>query len=214
MFISVIKPTKNTRATFGSKVAYHYFPSIVPAFDNAEVKDVGMKSWAYRDFRERRRGWVEGIYDFEDEPFLLNFALYFAFGHEQIASAPDASLDRTCEEIGKRCRDEVSASMWNDETSLHWRLDAKVAEFCLCGHANRATTREPNRAVGSMVIIRRRKREPIWYPKTDSLLWGYSPLPIWTGSPFNQIIAHVLQHSPNAFEVTDLHQGKCLRDPA
>ena len=139
--ISLIKPTKDTRPTFGSKVAHHYFPSIVPAFDNAKIEEGALrKSWICASFCDQRREWVRRTCALENEPFLLDFALYFAFCADQIATAPQDKLDAARSRLAQSCKEFVPPGMWSDRGSLVWKLDAKVAEFCLCGHAKLAAS--------------------------------------------------------------------------
>lgn len=135
--ISRVKPTKVISPMFGSKVVHHYFPSVVPAFDHAKVRDGGMRSTAYFDFEDGDTVWAERARGSESHGDALDeFDWWFTFCAAQITSAPIDPLTATRQELGRRCS-EFAPALVSDRDSLLWKLDAKIAEFCAVGLAAR-----------------------------------------------------------------------------
>lgn len=136
--ISRIKPTKVLAPMFGSKVAHHYFPSIVPVFDDAKIRKMLMCSSTWdRTMQDSARVWRRHVDRAGPcDPAMVDFQQYFAFCATQIEEAPGQQLWAAREALSTRCGRFAPPMLRTDQKSLLWRLDAKIAEFCGCGVAN------------------------------------------------------------------------------
>lgn len=136
--VSKVKPTKTVTPMFGSKTLHHLFPSVVPVFDGALVRDQIMKASAFREFldeeQKRKTGWLSLFMERtgSDSP-MTNFDEYFAFCAAQIEGADEEALKKARGELVLRVKPFASKAMVKDQDSVLWKLDGKVAEFCALG---------------------------------------------------------------------------------
>lgn len=138
LLISRIKPTKVLTPMFGSKVVHHYFPSVVPVFDDAKIRKVLMCSATWgRAMKRSADAWRRQVERAGPcDPAMADFQQYFAFCVSQIEEAPGNHLWQTREALAGRCSRFAPAVLQSNQESLLWRLDAKIAEFCGCGAAS------------------------------------------------------------------------------
>jgi hypothetical protein len=133
--ISRIKPTIAVSPMFGSKVVHHYFPSLVPVFDDAKIRRYLMKGRTFTAFEANHtQPWLTraSVLD-AAEPAMRDYHHYLAFCAWQIETAGTADLIWARTILGEKCEKFASKSLQTDPNSLLWKLDAKVAEFCSCG---------------------------------------------------------------------------------
>lgn len=135
--ISRVKPTQTLTPMFGSKVVHHYFPSVVPVFDDAKIRKHLMCSDVWRrSTGDAARQWRRHVDRAgSSDAAMRDFQQYFAFCAAQIEDAPLDSLRGAREALGTRCVPFAPPSLHGSADSLIWKLDAKIAEFCGCGAA-------------------------------------------------------------------------------
>lgn len=137
--VSRIKPTSALKPMFGSKVLHHYFPSVVPVFDDAVIRKRLMPSRDFRAFEdlpdERWATHVRGSRGCEGE--LDEYARYFTYLVARVGGLSSRSLRRVRVAFGEAIRTPLPPEVVKAKGGLLWRLDAKVAEFCACGAARR-----------------------------------------------------------------------------
>jgi hypothetical protein len=137
--ISRLRPTTHVEPVLGSKVLHHYFPSIVPVFDTALVRMGVMRTRAFRAFVEENvDGWL--LYSDPQDAggtAMLEYHRYFAFAASQVAAAPRAVLARVRKRFGEDFSRLAPTIDVARRDGLVWRLDAKLAEYCLIGQAER-----------------------------------------------------------------------------
>lgn len=132
--LSSAKKTAVAEPMFGSKIAHHYFPSIVPVFDTAMVRNGVLRTSAYGVFEESDgEGWVPATIASEGR----EFAGYVGFLAAQVAEADKNDLAKVREAFGDAISHCAPMAMVASRRSVIWRLDAKLAEACACGEAQR-----------------------------------------------------------------------------
>lgn len=135
MHISRVRTTVQTEPVLGSKVLHHFFPSIIPVFDTALVRNGVMRTRAFQALLVASHDWL--IYRTADEASghsMLDFHRYFAVC-AQFGSRSDALVQKLRSQLGKGFAHIAPQRMVYDDQSLLWRLDAKIAEYCLTGQA-------------------------------------------------------------------------------
>jgi hypothetical protein len=137
--ISKLRATKNVEPVLGSKVMHHYFPSLVPVFDTALVRIGVMRMQSFRAFvDEDVDGWL--LYRDSDDAggnAMLEYHRYFAFAAAQVAMTPKAILALVRRRFGRDFSRLAPSQDVARRDGLVWRLDAKLAEYCLIGQAER-----------------------------------------------------------------------------
>lgn len=132
--LSSAKKTAAVEPMFGSKIAHHYFPSIVPVFDTAMVRNGVLRTSAYAAFEEGDgEGWVPATVASDGK----EFAGYIGFLAAQVAEADKDDLAKVREAFGDAISPCAPMAMITSRRSVIWRLDAKLAEACACGDAQR-----------------------------------------------------------------------------
>ncbi len=137
--VSRIRATRRVEPVLGTKVLHHYFPSIVPVFDTALIRKGVMRTAPFQNFVDHDpEGWL-AYADAADAggPALLQFHRYFAFAAAQIASAPASALSKVRQTFGKAFSRLAPTVDVLRRDGLVWRMDAKIAEYCLLGQAQR-----------------------------------------------------------------------------
>jgi hypothetical protein len=135
--ISRLRDTKVTEPVLGSKVLHHYFPSVVPIFDKALIRNRALQAGAFRRFDEgsNDEGWIV----FEDGapggPSMEDYHRYFAFVAEEIGNTKPRVLEQVRMRFARGFHRLAPAADLESRRSLLWRLDAKIAEYCLLGQA-------------------------------------------------------------------------------
>lgn len=132
--LSKIKGTLRTEPMFGSKIAHHFFPTVVPVFDTAMVRKGVLQTSVFTAFRDAdHEGWLPA--DLPDA--ALEFGGYLAFLAAQVSEAQASDLSAVRQAFGNAVVRCAPNAMAGDPRSLVWRLDAKVAEACALGEAHR-----------------------------------------------------------------------------
>lgn len=132
--LSEIKNTSRTEPMFGSKIAHHFFPTVVPVFDTAMVRKGVLQTSVFTAFRATDYdGWLPA-----DMPSAAQeFGGYLAFLAAQVSEAQVSDLSAARQAFGNAIANNAPSAMAKDPRSLVWRLDAKVAEACALGEARR-----------------------------------------------------------------------------
>ena len=134
--ISKISRTRSTEAiqpVLGSKVLHHFFPSIIPVFDDALISKRVLRLPEFIGFVETNRdGWLFARH--ANHPRMLEYHRYLAFCAQQISETPSKVLKRVRERFMSNFRD-LAPRILSDRglNGLLGRLDAKIAEYCLIG---------------------------------------------------------------------------------
>ena len=137
MEVSALKATKNIEPMFGSKTLHHYFPSVVPVFDTAMVRNGAMRVKAFAEFLDEKASeWLvwhdaNGV----GGASALDFHRFLGFCTTQVTETTERRLAQTRQALGAAVQDFAPAGMARDRASYLWCLDAKLAEFCACGQA-------------------------------------------------------------------------------
>ena len=132
--LSRVKRTARVEPMFGSKVAHHFFPSVVPVFDTAMIRRGVICTAVYRQFQDRERDeWLPTELPRGGE----EYASYLAFLTAQVAGAPERALEQTRRAFGRAVEPFAPMAMVRAPKSHMWLLDAKIAEACACGEARR-----------------------------------------------------------------------------
>lgn len=138
---SSIKPTAVIKPMFGSKVLHHFFPSVVPVFDSAYVLNGAMKSDDYQQFQTHESvGWKYWSYQRDGaavvaEAELDDYHDYLDYCLARLSVVDPSDLRDLRGRFSDVLGSSVSTQMRSDRSSLLWQLDAKIAEWCLCGSA-------------------------------------------------------------------------------
>ncbi len=137
MEVSSLKGTQTPEPMFGSKVLHHYFPSVVPVFDRAMVRNGAMRIRAFHDFLGAHADSALVLQDAAAAggSAALDYHRFVAFCTAQIAAAPKRLLHATRRALAAGVADFAPHAVVSDRQSYIWHLDAKVAEFCACGQA-------------------------------------------------------------------------------
>lgn len=136
--VSALRATKNVEPVLGSKALHHFFPSVIPVFDTALVRNGVMCTKGFRDFIATDRDWV--VLDRASDaggPAMLEFHQYFAFTAAQIAATPARVLASVRLGFGRAFSRLAPAIDLERKDAPLWRMDAKLAEYCLVGQAKR-----------------------------------------------------------------------------
>lgn len=136
--ISSLRKTAETQPVLGSKVLHHLFPSVVPAFDAVYIRKGVLETEAFEYFLRDADDWI--VYCGSEEaggPHMLKFHQYFAMCAYAVGTTKKARLNVLRRHFGHAFSEVAPGRMVNDRGSLLWRLDAKIAEYCLVGQAFR-----------------------------------------------------------------------------
>jgi hypothetical protein len=129
--VSRLKPTAVPVAMFGSKVLHHYFPSVIPVYDDQWVKKAAMTMPAWRAFETSHDGWIvdpvaSGPLDVE----MVRYRRWFGGCLAGIGGLGARSLGQLRKGAQQRLDLERHPS-W-----VASQLDAKLAEWCILGEAH------------------------------------------------------------------------------
>ncbi|MBI3269015.1 MAG: hypothetical protein HYZ53_08330 [Planctomycetes bacterium] len=135
--VSAIKPTKVVQPVFGSKVLHHFFPSVVPVFDTAKVRDGVLRLPDFVAFlRTDNCTWLLWHDEIAAQgPRMLEFHRYFAFCLAQLHATPARRLASIRGKLARAWQAACPPPLAENKNSVLWKLDAKAAEFCLKGRA-------------------------------------------------------------------------------
>lgn len=106
--VSQVKKTDSP--TLGSKILHHYFPSAIPVWDNEYIKKA-----------------IERLRLKESS----NYTSYLRFCVDQVSLLSLSKLQQIRERFGEAYADYAPGILHSEESSLLWRLDAKIVEYCL-----------------------------------------------------------------------------------
>lgn len=138
--ISAIRRTKTIEPVLGSKVLHHFFPSIVPAFDRRWIRNEVLSLDSCRQYLgsggRGRRLWQTDVE--AQGASLLAFHEYFVLCVSHVGEATRTELQAVRMRFSKAFQDLAPAAFVKAKGSLLFRLDAKIAEYCLLGWARRS----------------------------------------------------------------------------
>jgi hypothetical protein len=135
--LSRLRSTAEVEPVFGSKVLHHFFPSVVPVYDRQYIRLAVLRLPSFSEFVQADAdGWLLfSPADKESGVRMLEYHRYFAFCAAKVDHASTATLAVVRQQFGEGFADLAPKRMVDDKTALIWRLDAKLAEYCLVGHA-------------------------------------------------------------------------------
>jgi hypothetical protein len=135
--LSRLRRTAEVEPVFGSKVLHHFFPSVVPVYDRQYIRFGVLRLPAFSEFVEAdTEGWL--LWSRPDDvggARMLEFHHYFAFCAAEVDAVTPEVLAAVREQFGESFADLAPRRMATDDAGLVWRLDAKLAEYCLVGLA-------------------------------------------------------------------------------
>lgn len=135
--VSEVRATQQVEPVLGSKVLHHFFPSIIPVFDTALVRNAIMYTEAAKKLLTASPDWV--VYHTRQEAggaSMLDYHRYFAVC-ARLGSCGDHVVSRLRTRMGKGFAHVAPQRMVQDQRTALWRLDAKIAEYCLTGQARK-----------------------------------------------------------------------------
>lgn len=131
LLVSRLKPTKVPVPMFGSKVLHHYFPTLVPVYDDQWVKKAAMTTPRWLAFEADHDDW---IIDPEpvgrDDKEMVRFRRWFGGCLAGIGQLSGLVLTRLRADVQR------SLKLQRHPSWIPSRLDAKIAEWCLVGEAH------------------------------------------------------------------------------
>jgi hypothetical protein len=134
--VSALRATKDVQPVLGSKALHHFFPSVIPVFDTALVRNGVMCTKSFRELARSDRVVLDRASD-AGGPAMLEFHQYFAFMVAQIGCTPPRVLAAVRRRFGRAFSRLAPAVDLEREDAPLWRMDAKLAEYCLVGQAKR-----------------------------------------------------------------------------
>lgn len=130
--ISKTRPTKKVQPILGSKVIHHFFPSIVPVYDDKMISQSVLKLKSFIEFQNNNQdGWI--FKDYKNETRLQEYHCYFVYCAQQICDANNSNINELRNAIAKLYKNLSPYILFNNKQSILWKLDAKIAEYCLIG---------------------------------------------------------------------------------
>ncbi|OIN95911.1 hypothetical protein AUJ66_07975 [Candidatus Desantisbacteria bacterium CG1_02_38_46] len=137
--ISKVRHTMRIEPVLGSKVLHHFFPSIIPVYDTAMVsKEVIplIRKKSQNQEKLKSEGWL--FKEYSEKPKMkkmMEYRLYLAFAAQQIYDTKRKILNKLSQRIANwyMFHGLVPGSLISKKRSFFWRLDAKLAEYCLIG---------------------------------------------------------------------------------
>lgn len=133
--VSEVRDTRQIEPVLGSKVLHHFFPSVIPVFDTAIVRNAVMRTAAVQKVLKTNPEWcVHNDSAAAHGESMLDYHRYFVVC-AQIGSASKEHLLKLRNRFGNGFVPLAPNRMVHDRKSLLWRLDAKIAEYCLAGQA-------------------------------------------------------------------------------
>jgi hypothetical protein len=130
--ISRARKTKLVQPVLGSKVLHHYFPGVIPVFDDLLIAKRVLRAKHYRDVART----AEYARDMDDAGELAartdEFASYLFYCMHIISSTDTGTLNRVRRALGDDSKmvfpHEIATG---GKSHLLWKLDAKLVEYCL-----------------------------------------------------------------------------------
>lgn len=137
--LSQMRQTTEIEPVFGSKVLHHFFPSVVPVYDRQYIRSGVLRLPEFSTFIDAdEHEWLLLASNEEaGGARMLEYHRYLAFCAAQIHDAGDPNLRLVRRQFGDGFADLAPRRMAEDSGGLVWRLDAKLAEYCLVGRAAR-----------------------------------------------------------------------------
>lgn len=128
--ISLLKKTKIPQPMLGSKILHHFFPTIVPVFDDVYISKRVLKVPQIHKFISS-----EDTFFFSEKKHarIVEYQGYHRFCSSQICQLPEEDLKRIRAKYGEMVADMFPHRMYQNKKSNLWKLDAKIAEYCLVG---------------------------------------------------------------------------------
>jgi len=137
ILISKTRKTGKIEPVLGSKVLHHFFPSVVPVYDDAFISKRVMKLRAFEYFiNNDENDWVFKEKEYEGEKLrkMREFHHYFAFCAQQVCDLDIKSLNMLRLTFMKQFIDLAPRILGEKgRKGIIGYLDAKLAEYCLIG---------------------------------------------------------------------------------
>lgn len=130
--ISRARKTNVVQPVLGSKVLHHYFPGVIPVFDDLLIAQRVLRAKHYREFAqsaEHARAMDEvGA----PETRMDEFASYLLYCMRVVSQADPGTLKSLRRALGDDSKQVFPYELAEGRKShLLWKLDAKLVEYCL-----------------------------------------------------------------------------------
>jgi hypothetical protein len=131
--ISKTRPTKYVQPVLGSKVLHHFFPTIIPVYDDKMISKRVLKLESFKEFlKDYQNTWVFG--DYKNEKRMQEYHHYLTYCSEQVCNTKNSDLNDLRCKIAELYKNPCPHSLAKKgKKSILWKLDAKIAEYCLIG---------------------------------------------------------------------------------
>lgn len=140
--ISLLRKTRIIQPVLGSKVLHHYFPTIIPVFDEALVLKGGLQSSLVRAELQKGResdlytdGWICLENNYYSYKRMKSYYQYFGICAQQISEARNLSELRR--KFASGFIGYMPHVLATNSRSMVYKMDAKIAEYCLLGLASK-----------------------------------------------------------------------------
>lgn len=132
MWISKKRHTKKVQPVLGSKVIHHFFPTIIPVYDDKMISKRVLKLNSFKEFiNNDQDGWV--FKDYGKQTRLQEYHYYFAYCTQQICDTHCHDLNKIRNIFAEKYKRLSPYSYAKNKKNILWALDAKIAEYCLIG---------------------------------------------------------------------------------
>lgn len=129
--VSKVKPTREVRPVLGSKILHHFFPSMIPVYDNKAISQGALRTKEFTEFEADSGNWMLDAYP--EDPFMAEYDHYFGYASFQLDTANKSDLASGRKDLAEAYSDFAPHALYVERSSLLWRLDAKLVELCLIG---------------------------------------------------------------------------------
>jgi hypothetical protein len=137
--ISRLRKTKLIQPVLGSKVLHHFFPSVIPVFDERFIKNGVMRLDEFQNFIANFM--VNNVLNkFVNirEIRMIDYYKYIMYCIDTLSKSKTSMLKSVRKLFGIGYQDFMPHIFTNDKNSLLWKMDAKIIEYCLVGRAYEA----------------------------------------------------------------------------
>jgi len=132
--ISKTRKTLLIQPVLGSKVLHHYFPSIIPVFDDYYISKGVLQTPKYKAFCGVSVGqWCPRQIGLS-KPRLQEYSSYLAYCLSLVCKIDTTILNKMRRILGNDSKQAFPFFVVNNKRNhLLWKLDAKLVEYCLMG---------------------------------------------------------------------------------
>ncbi len=132
--VSKARKTQLIKPVLGSKVLHHYFPSIVPVFDDYYISKEVLKTKSFKRFCEGEMAKWCPCYNGSLRPRMEEYAAYLAYCISRVCTTDATVMKRFRRRLGNDSKAAFPFSVVGDKKNhFLWKLDAKLVEYCLLG---------------------------------------------------------------------------------